>query len=340
MADQPTVFVARGADPTVASLRVGGLGVLERSLLRLSREGVKAVNSPGPPLEQPTSPFGPLTITWLPADAAPPEGARVEHADQIAEHTVTDAASAERAEWALILGLSKAHQGPIDALINWRFSMRITRRLCTTAITPNHITFAGILVGLLASATLLGRTWLALAAGGVLLQLHSILDSCDGELARLRYQFSKYGQWFDNLADDFVDNVFIVCAGLAAGGPFAILGALGAGGRLFTNLVAYQDVYRRTGTGDLYAFRLWFERGKQKVTEVYDPKSWFTWVRAVGRRDTYVFGWLLLLLGGLPEGVAVWGAILGTASAVTILLHLGITLTLRGKDVSKVEHLR
>lgn len=340
MGPDQVVFVTRGSDPAVATLRVGGLGVLERTLLRLAREGVKAVQIPGPPLELPTPPSGPLTITWLPADTTPPVDARIEHADQIAGHTVADAASAEQAEWALILGLSKAHQGPIDALVNWRFSMRITRRLCTTAITPNHITFVGIFVGLLASATLLGRTWLALAAGGVLLQIHSILDSCDGELARLRYQFSKYGQWFDNLADDFVDNVFIVCAGLAAGGPFAILGALGAGGRLFTNLVAYQDVYRRTGTGDLYAFRLWFERGKQKVTEVYDPKSWFTWVRAVGRRDTYVFGWMLLLLGGLPEGVAIWGAVLGTASAVTILLHLIISLTLRGKDVSEIEQAR
>ena len=32
-----------------------------------------------------------------------------------------------RAEWRLIRGMNKSFEGPVDALINWRFSMRITR---------------------------------------------------------------------------------------------------------------------------------------------------------------------------------------------------------------------
>jgi phosphatidylglycerophosphate synthase len=249
----------------------------------------------------------------------------------------------------LCRSLAKAHQGPLDALVNWRFSMPITRRLAYTKVTPNHITFAGLFVGLLACWLVSRASWPAVAAGGLLLQIHSVLDSCDGELARLRYQFSRYGQWFDNLADDLVDNLFVVCAGFAAasanvaaasaaagGGPWLTLALLGAGGRLATNLVAYVDVYRRTGTGDLYAFRLWFEREKRAAVDVYDPRSWLTWVRAVGRRDTYVFGWMLLCMAGLPAGVAIWAAVLGVVEAATVAVHLSVRLA----EVLKIRRSR
>jgi hypothetical protein len=65
-------------------------------------------------------------------------------------------------------------------------------------VTPNHVTIAAIAVGLVR------RCWRAasyamLTPTGVPLEVNSILDSCDGELARLRYQYSKLGQWLDNL---------------------------------------------------------------------------------------------------------------------------------------------
>jgi len=39
----------------------------------------------------------------------------------------------------------------------------------------------------------------------------------NGELARLRFEGSKVGQWLDNITDDVLDLAFIVCAGVAAG---------------------------------------------------------------------------------------------------------------------------
>src|SRR6185503_3179374 len=65
-----------------------------------------------------------------------------------------------RAEWALIRRMNKSFEGPVDALINWRFSMRITRVLArrSLAVTPNHVTVVAIVVGLVAS-------WLASRGG-------------------------------------------------------------------------------------------------------------------------------------------------------------------------------
>jgi phosphatidylglycerophosphate synthase len=328
MQEQALGFVVVGPDGG-HRLVAGGLTILERVVRGLAKRGVRAVQIPGP--EVPLPPDLGVAVEWVAPGAVPPAGAVTVPGDEVAGVRVTDEASALEAERALCRAIAKSHQGPIDALINWRFSSPITRRLSRTPVTPNMVTFAGLFVGAAACACLLAGGWAAAAAAGVLLQVHSILDSCDGELARLRFQFSRMGQWFDNLADDLVDNLFILAAGAAAGGVFVTLAALGAGGRLFTNGVVYRDVYRRTGTGDLYAFRLWFERDKRTVDDVYDPRSWMTWARALGRRDTYVFGWMLMCLAGLPAGVAVWGAALGVAETLIILLHLGF----RAVEVSR-----
>src|SRR3954466_13808811 len=133
--------------------------------------------------------------------------------------------------------------------------MRITRLLArrSLAVTPNHVTIAAIAVGLLAAwlATRGGHALFALA--GVLLELNSILDSCDGELARLRYQYSKLGQWLHNLSDDIVDNVFVAAVGHGLGGIWQWIGLGAACGRVLVSLVTYVSVYRRTGTGDIFA---------------------------------------------------------------------------------------
>ena len=49
----------------------------------------------------------------------------------------------------------------------------------------------------------------ALAAGGALAQLASIIDGCDGEIARLKYSQSEFGGWFDAVLDRYADAVLL-----------------------------------------------------------------------------------------------------------------------------------
>jgi phosphatidylglycerophosphate synthase len=299
---------------------LGGLAALERRLRELHKRGLARAIVASEPVD-----FGrplPLAVEWVAPGTPPPPDALVERADVIAGIEVVDEASRRRAEWALCRALSKSHQGPVDATVNWRFSMRITRLLSRTAITPNQITLFAAVVALAAWALALGGEWLPLAVGGVLMQVHSILDSCDGELARLRYQFSRLGQWLDNLSDDLLDNGFLACAGLGLGEPWAALALAGAAGRALTATMMYIEVYRATGGGDVYKFRWWFERDKVSIDAVYDPRSALTWVRSLGRRDTYVFLWMLLALAGLGEGIAVLGAAIGAVNFAMTIAHL------------------
>jgi len=303
---------------------VGGLTALERRIREVAKAGATRAVVAAAPIEI-ARPL-PIPVEYVAPGSAAPEGARVERADVIAGIELVDDDARRRAEWALIRRMNKSFEGPVDALINWRFSMRITRVLArrSLALTPNHVTITAILVGLAASLCASQGTYLYTALAGVLLEFNSILDSCDGELARLRYQYSKLGQWLDNLSDDIVDNLFLVAIGHGLGGIWAWLGAAAGCGRVLVSLATYLDVFRRTGTGDVFAFRFWFESDKVTADDVYDPKSPITWIRSFGRRDTFVFAWMIACLAGFPYWVVGHGLVIAAVNIALLLLHFTV----------------
>jgi phosphatidylglycerophosphate synthase len=303
---------------------VGGLSALERRVRELAKAGATRAVVAAAPVAFPR-PL-PIPVEFVAPGSAPPDGAQRERADVVAGIELADEPARRRAEWALIRRMNKSFEGPVDALINWRFSMRITRVLArrSLAVTPNHVTIAAILLGLGAAVLAATGGWAHLALAGVLLELNSILDSVDGELARLRYQYSKLGQWLDNLADDIVDNVFLIAVGHALGGAWAWLGLAAACGRWLVSAATYISVYRRTGTGDVFAFRWWFESDKATADDVYDPTAITTWLRSLGRRDTYVFVWMIALVAGFPYWVVGHGLVIAAVNVGLLVLQLTV----------------
>lgn len=300
---------------------IGGLTAIERRIREVAKQGATRAVVAAAPVVFPR--LLPIPVEFVPVGSMSPQGARRERADVIAGVELGDEAARRRAEWALIRRMNKSFEGPVDALINWRFSMRITRLLArrSLAVTPNHVTITAILVGLAASFVARRAGYAMFAIAGVMLEVNSILDSCDGELARLRYQYSRLGQWLDNLSDDIVDNLFLVAVGAGLGGAWRWLGLAAAGGRVLVALTTYLSVYRRTGTGDVFAFRWWFETDKATADEVYDPRSPITWLRSFGRRDTYVFVWMVVLLCGLPQWVVCHGLAIAAVNVSLLVLH-------------------
>jgi phosphatidylglycerophosphate synthase len=303
---------------------VAGLTALERRIREVARQGATRAVVAASPVAFPR-PL-PIPVEFVPVGSPPPAGARCERADVIAGIELADPAAERAAEWALIRRMNKSFEGPVDALINWRFSMRLTRLLArrSLAVTPNHVTIVAIVVGLIASLCASRGGYALLALAGVLLEVNSILDSCDGELARLRYQYSKLGQWLDNLSDDIVDNLFLVAVGAGLGGIWQWLGIAAASGRLVVAVTTYLSVYRRTGTGDVFAFRWWFETGKATADDVYDPTSPITWLRSFGRRDTYVFLWMLALVAGFAPWVVCHGLVIAAVNVSLLVLHFTV----------------
>ena len=77
--------------------------------------------------------------------------------------------------------------------VNRKISLLVTRRLAATHITPNQITLFNLGLGLAAAACMLNGGYFAALLGALLFLLSSILDGCDGEIARLKFQQSRLG---------------------------------------------------------------------------------------------------------------------------------------------------
>lgn len=100
--------------------------------------------------------------------------------------------------------LGKPHDGPVSRLINRRVSTRISRFIVerNIGLSPNQVSAISFILALASSVLLaMGR----LVAGGVLVQLSSIIDGVDGEIARLRRIASKRGGFLDTMLDRYSD---------------------------------------------------------------------------------------------------------------------------------------
>ena len=110
---------------------------------------------------------------------------------------------AEKAIWTNLRG--KFHDGPVSRYLNRPLSMRISRRLVDFQITPNQISLFSFTCSVLAASLFALGGYFFLFLGGFIAQFASIVDGCDGEVARLKYQSSTFGGWFDSVLDRYAD---------------------------------------------------------------------------------------------------------------------------------------
>jgi CDP-L-myo-inositol myo-inositolphosphotransferase len=114
------------------------------------------------------------------------------------------------AEKRMLEKLSKPTDGIISRSFNRKISKHITRQLVKTNITPNAVSLIAFLLIVLSSTLFATGIWTYLLIGGILVQLSSILDGCDGEIARLKFEKSRYGGFFDSLLDRYADALVIL----------------------------------------------------------------------------------------------------------------------------------
>ncbi len=84
-----------------------------------------------------------------------------------------------------------------------------------TSITPNFLSFIGLVIGLLTAALFSLGVYLYSLIAIVFYNLYFIIDCLDGELARARGTTSQFGQALDNFSDRFVEGFIFV--GLSIG---------------------------------------------------------------------------------------------------------------------------
>jgi 1L-myo-inositol 1-phosphate cytidylyltransferase / CDP-L-myo-inositol myo-inositolphosphotransferase len=129
-------------------------------------------------------------------------------------------ADADRAERLL---LARAAAKPLDGVVSRRLnrplSRRISLRLVRAGVSPTAATLGAFAITLVAAATVaLGALWpAALVLGGLLVQLASVVDGCDGEVARATLRTSRAGAFLDSILDRLGDLALLAALALAAG---------------------------------------------------------------------------------------------------------------------------
>ena len=130
----------------------------------------------------------------------------------MAVHGAGDRRAAER--W-LYRALIKQNEGFMSRNFERKLSMAVTRRLVDTTVTPNMMTVVSVAIGLAGAACFLSATPAWQLTGALLFLAHSILDGCDGELARLKFMESRHGAVLDFWGDNIVH--FAVFSAIAIG---------------------------------------------------------------------------------------------------------------------------
>jgi 1L-myo-inositol 1-phosphate cytidylyltransferase / CDP-L-myo-inositol myo-inositolphosphotransferase len=192
-----------------------------------------------------------------------------------------DRAALRRAERRLVWSLPKQAAGIASALINRHLSLPVTFLLKRTPIRPNHVTVFCFLLALAGGVVISRGGYWAGVIGMLLVNLGSIIDGVDGELARLRYQYSRLGQWMDTLADDFGNIAYISgiainlhAAGVAWTTPLAIAALCAFTATQTTQYALITLVYK---SGDLAAIP-WAFQSSEFLT--IRPEGLWPWVKA------------------------------------------------------------
>lgn len=106
--------------------------------------------------------------------------------------------------------LYKDTDGIISRYINRKISARISKLIVskTKSVSPNIITIIVSLLGVLSAMIyLVDQPIIA----GIMVQIVSILDGVDGEIARLLNRRTKIGGFLDSTLDRLVDILIIMC---------------------------------------------------------------------------------------------------------------------------------
>lgn len=178
----------------------------------------------------------------------------------------------KKSEKRLLASLRKPYDTFVSRNLNRPISLFVSKFLMQTKITPNWITLFVFLVGVLSALVLVYRPdYWGGVIGGTLFHLASVLDGCDGEIARLKFQNSKLGVWLDNASDETTNLLFIGGLGFFNAAyfnkPFFLyLGFITMGVFVLAKTMQYYMIIKGVQADDIAKFEFDFEKTAHQLT--------------------------------------------------------------------------
>jgi phosphatidylglycerophosphate synthase len=212
---------------------------------------------------------------------------------------------AERVHAEMLASLPQPTDGFFARYFDRHLSIRLSIELVRRGVAPNVITAVATAVGLLGAALLASSLHGIQVLGALLFVLSTILDGCDGEVARLSLRMTELGRKLDLIGDNLVHvAVFIAIGHLALRADPSLPMQLAVGATLFGVLAALVVAFWYMG---------WLQRSGR-------PAAILHRYEALLSRDWAYLVLVLALFGQLP--LLIWGAALGSNAVAVALLGL------------------
>ena len=187
--------------------------------------------------------------------------------------------------------------GLVSRYVNRRVSRPISRWLARTPATPNQVSVVSFVIALASLGLFVGdySVW-----AGVAVQVSSIVDGVDGDLARLKGMSTRFGGFFDAVLDRYAD--VAVLGGLAYWslrfedrGPAELLGVVSLLAVAGTFMVSYTRARAEVSFGSAFS-------GLAGSLASRDTRLLLIMIGAVLGQALAT----LVLLAALTNGVVVW----------------------------------
>jgi phosphatidylglycerophosphate synthase len=182
----------------------------------------------------------------------------------------------------------------MDFWVNSYFSLKISSLLVKTSITPNALTLFGLVIGLLSAWQFSQGDYWGGFLGGLAFVGTAIWDCCDGDVARLKFMESDFGDTLDTTCDN-LNNVFAftgIMIGTAMNSgflhaliPFILLGVGGS-------LIFYFIYFPKEGKGSFFHGTWIYDLIQHLASRnfvyiallfgIFGRMDWFLWLSGFG----------------------------------------------------------
>jgi phosphatidylglycerophosphate synthase len=214
---------------------------------------------------------------------------------------------AERVHEEMLASLPQPTDGFFARYFDRHLSIRLSVELVRRGVAPNVITGVATAVGLLGAALLASSLHGLQVLGALLFVLSTILDGCDGEVARLSLRMTELGRKLDLIGDNLVHvAVFVAIGHLALGSNPGLPMLAAVVATLFGVMAAIVVGFWYLG---------WLAHSGRPAAILH------RWEALLSRDWAYVV-LLLALVGQLP--LLIWGAALGSNAVAAALLVLRV----------------
>jgi phosphatidylglycerophosphate synthase len=210
--------------------------------------------------------------------------------------------------------MSKPQDGFVSRFLNRPISHRITRLLLRFPISPSLWTISIFVLPLIACVFFVRGDYVSVVIGAAIFQAFSILDGCDGEIARAKNLESKFGERLDHFCDFLASLLYVLALGLGLHRPSegivcAVL--ITANEWLLRAGKSEMSVASSTLNESLYA-RHRGMIGHSGLLNLGERFVW--WLFQLTKRDMAVFAFLILASLGLADWILhLWMIVAGAS---------------------------